>query len=162
MDFSATQIIPILPSHVEAIIAWKYEGDLALYNLDQTEETKQNFLNHDYYVMVNQHGEVIGFYCYGVEAQIPYGNIYHAYDDQSYTDIGIGMNPRYIGKGYGYPFFMRGLDFLTSCLNTSKFRLSVLDHNLRARKLYHRAGFRVQAIFPANLPNRHFIVMIKE
>jgi [ribosomal protein S18]-alanine N-acetyltransferase len=162
MDLTNTRIEPINTKHIETIIHWRYEPPYDIYNMDMTEETINNFLNRNYYVLLGEFEELLGYYCYGEEATIPYGNIYKVYENSSYTDIGLGMNPKYVSQGLGLDFLNKGLDYFAEVLSTTKFRLTVLESNIRGRKLYQKIGFKVMNYFPSNLGENKFIVMIKE
>jgi [ribosomal protein S18]-alanine N-acetyltransferase len=162
MNLEDTRIEPIHRDHIEEIIQWEYDPPYDIYNMDMTQETIANFLNRNYYVLLGESNDLIGYYCYGEEATIPYGAIYKVYEDSSYIDIGLGMNPKYVSKGFGLDFLNRGIDYFSKLLDTHKFRLTVLESNIRGRKLYQKNGFKVMNYFPSNLGDNKFIVMIKD
>lgn len=156
------QIKPIELQHIKEIMTWKYGPPYELYNLNDNEETKNQFIKAPYYVLLNEKNDLIGYYSHGIEATIPYGDVYKAYIETDYLDIGLGLNPKYTSKGFGEEFMKQGLDYFSNRFNTTKFRLTVLDNNIRGRKLYHKMGFKVLHTFPSNIGQCHFLVMVKD
>lgn len=157
MDY---QILPMKEIFAKIISNWVYKQPFSVYNMDGTKEDEEELLTQNYYVVVNEFDDIFGFFCIGLSAQVPYGNKFNVYNDKNYLDIGLGMNPKYIGQGMGNWFLNFGLTYFEKKYQNNKFRLTVLDFNERAIHLYHNNGFKISNYFNA-LNNRIFIVMNK-
>ena len=159
MRFSETNIEPIKIEHVKKIIEWQYKEPYDIYNLEDDEEILDSFMSRHCYVLTHNYGEIIGYYYYGQEATITFSST-KAYEDNSYIDIGLGLNPKYVSCGIGPWFLNHGIDYFSNLLNYNKFRLTVLENNVRALKLYTKVGFKISYIFPSNITKANFIVMV--
>jgi RimJ/RimL family protein N-acetyltransferase len=163
MEFGETTIKPITIEQAKEMIDWKYPSPYDLYNLDNNHETLTNLMDqNNHYYILSSNEDIIGFYCYGEDATVPSGYPYKAYADSGYVDIGCGMNPRYVSLGLGSWFLNLGMDFFIQLLKLKKFRLTVLENNIRGLKLYHKVGFRVRSTFPTHFSMNNFVVMVKE
>lgn len=136
----------IFPMNMDAalqISKWTYEEPYVLYSFQETKDTMDEFMNYDYY-FANKilEDEIFGYFCFEDAALVP------ASEKEIYTedalDIGLGMNPKFCGRGMGFDFLNAGLKFaVDNKLNgRSKIRLTVADFNKRAIKLYERVGFK--------------------
>lgn len=120
---------------------WTYEEPYNIYNGVRNDEFIQELLDGSYFAVLDEKDKLVGFYCFGSAAQVPVGKQYQAYDDISFVDIGLGMRPDLCGKGKGYDFLLKGIEFAQKKFLTKKFRLTVASFNKRAIKLYERIGF---------------------
>lgn len=136
------KIRPMDNISAQEISSWHYDGIYEYYDMDSSEESIDEFMNGSYYKAVDDDENLVGFYCFGTSAQIPSGNLYGAYDDKNFTDIGLGLRPDLCGKGLGYEFFIEGMKFACEKLSPKMFRLTVAAFNNRAVRLYESAGFR--------------------
>ncbi|WP_432663000.1 GNAT family N-acetyltransferase [Wukongibacter baidiensis] len=126
---------------------WTYEEPYNIYNGNKNDEFIQELLDGSYYVVLGEESELVGFYCFGTAAQVPVGNQYGVYDDVSFIDIGLGMRPNFCGRGKGYNFLLKGLEFSRKRFLTKKLRLTVASFNKRAIRLYERIGFKKMEVF---------------
>lgn len=126
---------------------WQYTEPYDWYNLNGAKECVEEFLEDNYYTVLNQEEQVIGFYCYGTSAQVSVGKVKGFYDDTTYTDIGLGMNPLLCGKGHGPNFVKLGMEHAKNKYGSQKFRLTVADFNIRAIKTYEKVGFKEIGVF---------------
>ncbi|SDJ10136.1 GNAT family N-acetyltransferase [Salimicrobium halophilum] len=116
---------------------WRYEPPYDLYNDPFSEESLQEKLDGSYRAVLDENGELFGFYCTGESAVIPVGKKLGVYEDAA-IDIGLGMCPDMTGKGYGRAFMAA----IIEDINTEEtLRLSVAVFNERAIKLYEAFGF---------------------
>lgn len=125
----------------EIISKWTYQEPYSIYNMDGSEECMSELLDGSYYSAFDEEDNLIGYFCFGKSAQVPAGNQFRAYDDNAYTDIGLGIRPDLCGKGLGFSFLEKGIRFAYSELSAVKIRLTVAGFNQRAIKVYERAGF---------------------
>lgn len=147
--------------HAKQILTWKYEPPYDFYNNEETSESLKELLENPYYAVVNHDQELVGFFCIGSAAQVPYGSIVGAYDKdmKDMKDIGIGMNPVITGQGLGTPFFSFILSYIQETYQLYSIRLTVAKFNKRAIRLYTKLGFDKKVEFSRG--TTEFITMIK-
>jgi [ribosomal protein S18]-alanine N-acetyltransferase len=138
--------------NAEQICSWKYEKPYDLYNMDAN--AVNELMSNNYYEVVNNEKQLIGYFCFGKEAQVPGWN----YDDES-IDIGLGLNPSLTSKGLGTSFVMAGIKYAKQNLNEGKFRLTVATFNERAIKTYKKLGFITCGEFKHSKTNKPFYIM---
>jgi [ribosomal protein S18]-alanine N-acetyltransferase len=143
------------------VCRWCYEEIYSIYSMDGSTECTSELLNGSYYCVKNEDNKMIGFYCFGQDAQVPIGNMYGAYKDKDFMDIGLGMRPDLCGKGNGYEFLRKEIEFAKTLFGVEKLRLTVAEFNQRAVRLYEKSGFK--RIMDFNRTNENgntkFIVM---
>ncbi|GLC88281.1 GNAT family N-acetyltransferase [Lysinibacillus piscis] len=139
------------------ISSWQYAASYDFYNGDASEEFKQELLEHAYEAIVNEQGELIGFFCTGTAAQVPKGHKDHAYL-ASCIDIGLGMKPALTGQGLGTAFFTFIIQHIKQN-HSVPLRLTVAKFNERAIRLYEKLGFERQMEFSTAVD---FIVMVQK
>src|SRR4051794_3398290 len=130
-----------------AILAWRYEEPYAIYNADPA-ALDQGFAMlldpaNAYFAALTPDGQVVGYCCFGPDAQVPGGD----YADASALDVGLGLRPDLTGGGRGLDFVRAVLAFGRSRFAPARFRLTVAAFNVRAQRVYARAGFRVAGRF---------------
>lgn len=147
---------------VNQIVKWKYLSPYSIYNMNETAECLNELLNGSYYSVLDGVDNLIGYFCFGKSAQVPAGNLYGAYNDDDYTDIGLGVRPDLCGKGLGLRFLEQGINFARREFSAEKFRLTVAGFNQRAINVYERAGFIKEISFErvSEKGRIEFIVMI--
>lgn len=114
---------------------WKYSGKYSFYNFSKDKEELNKFLgssswNDMFAVIDNKSSELIGFSSYLFENGLMW--------------LGIGLKPKYTGKGHGETFVKAAIDFGLEYYNytESKILLSVAQFNKRAIKIYEKIGFK--------------------
>lgn len=134
------------------IVNWKYEPPYSFYNMSDTihwtedPEEIEELMDGSYFSVSTLNNELIGFYCYGQNAQVPDGVKQGLYMEER-LDIGLGLRPDLTGNGNGYFFVRKGLEFGQSKYETTAFRLTVASFNHRAISLYKKVGFRNKETF---------------
>ncbi|WP_253905416.1 GNAT family N-acetyltransferase [Bacillus sp. THAF10] len=144
--------------HAENILMWKYEIPYDFYNNDVTEENIFEMMNGNYRCFLNEEDEIIGFFCIGEAARVPAGHPLGIYKEVA-TDIGLGMNPKLVGKGHGVLFCQHVLDQVQKIELGSPLRLTVASFNKRATHLYEELGFKKKDTFHKGTVE--FITMVK-
>ena len=134
------------------ILTWQYDPPYDLYNQDA--EDFAELMNGSYYAVLNSANEMIGFYCIGTPAQVPKGHDFNVYQEP-FLDFGLGLKPKLTGQGNGYDF----LKFIILLLNAGNLRLTVVNFNKRAIRLYEKFDFKQVDCF-SNGKNE-FITMVK-
>lgn len=147
------------------ISTWQYPAPYRLYSLDGSEEVIQELTDGSYYSVVNDRGQLIGFFCYGQTACVP-GGIKKGLYKECCTDIGLGMAPAWTGKGLGQEFLQVGMQFAQQHLKACCLRLTVAAFNKRAITVYTRSGFVKTAAFGCQTASGwmrfHIMKQIKE
>lgn len=131
----------------KAISSWKYEELYSIYSFDGSENCIDELMDGSYYYVLNEFGELAGYFCYGRSACVPAGFGAQVYNRNDVVDIGLGMRPDLCGKKMGLSFLKAGLDYAKELYNNDKFRLTVAVFNKRAIKLYEKAGFIKEKTF---------------
>ncbi|MDZ4581535.1 GNAT family N-acetyltransferase [Bacillus cereus] len=139
------------------INTWTYEEPYSLYSFSDEKEVIEELLDGTYYGCCDDQGDLIGYFCFGANAQVPGGRDANLYGGEDVIDIGLGMKPALTGKGIGKEFFQAGIAFATKEFNAKMFRLSVATFNTRAITLYKNIGFKQGTIFLSR--GREFMLM---
>jgi [ribosomal protein S18]-alanine N-acetyltransferase len=144
--------------YAKQILNWRYDSPYDFYNNEESSESLNELLENPYYAVLNQNDELVGFFCIGSAAQVPFGSTVGAYNEDI-KDIGIGMNPAMTGQGLGTPFFTYILSYIKETYQLDSIRLTVAKFNQRAIHLYTKLGFVKKVEF--NRGTTEFITMVK-
>lgn len=167
-DFAAgLEFAPLAEEDADAILEWQYSGELAAYGFatadpDERAEERHDLLDpaNGYHAARTRNGELVGFCCFGPDAQVPGGD----YREPA-LDVGLGLRPDLVGRGLGGAFVAAILDFSRRELAPPLFRLTIATWNRRATLVYERAGFRAAGRFrrtaPGGDPGAEFLVMVR-
>ena len=122
---------------IKSIARWQYDPPYSQYNGQYVvgpvwKLRLYRFLRFDYYVVDDEHGNLIGTFTF--QKLAPRKVI-----------IGLGMRPDLTGQGHGLAFVQAGLAFARKQYNPRSFHLNVAPFNKRAMKVYKRAGFEFVA-----------------
>jgi [ribosomal protein S18]-alanine N-acetyltransferase len=131
--------------HAVEILSWKYGKPYDFYNNVLSGDALLEMTNGSYHVILAGNHHIIGFYCTGKSAQVPAGDLVHAYRENC-LDIGLGMRPDLTGKGLGTDFFYFVLAEIQQCYKGG-IRLTVAEFNRRAIRLYEKFHFVKQGEF---------------
>lgn len=124
----------------QEILAWHYDGEYAFYDMAADPDDAAEFVEPDRWRLrpleparevvlqaTNESGELQGFFSF-----------------QGSTDectIGLGLAPPLTGRSLGLSLIEAGLAFAVRRWGVRRFRLEVAAFNVRATKVYERAGF---------------------
>jgi RimJ/RimL family protein N-acetyltransferase len=81
-------------------------------------------------------GELIGFFCVGEHARVP-----GLAADTSCLDVGLGLAPHWVGRGYGAAFTHAVVGFVAVAHPGLRLRAVIQSWNRRALRAAQRAGF---------------------
>ncbi len=140
------------------ILHWHYDPPYDFYNNDVSDAAIRELVDGDYQVMVDDHQEVVGFYCVGGPAQVFAGMLVGVYDTPG-LDVGFGMRPDLTGQGLGTAFCTFILEDIKG-ISSHPIRLTVATFNERAIHLYEKLGFVKEKTFLRD--EIEFITMIKK
>jgi len=129
---------PLRWSDARAISRWHYDGAYAFYD-----QGRLPMLSLALFRMP------LGMV--GLEAFVVFGDIDEANERVGIftfiqrggvVEIGLAMRPDLTGRGLGLSFVQAGLDFARHRYAPTRFTLDVAIFNVRAQRVYERAGFR--------------------
>ncbi len=137
---------PMDEASARAILAWRYDGPYATYNLDDGDGALIELLDprSPHVAGRDERGELVGFFAYGTAAEVggdPTPALYAAGGEEGLLSVGLGLRPDLTGHGLGLAFVTAGLDYAREHFAPRAFRLFVLSFNERAMRVYERAGF---------------------
>jgi [ribosomal protein S18]-alanine N-acetyltransferase len=115
------------------IAEWQYDEKDGIHNLGNDPEDLGDFITMQrwqtgFYVAEDERG-IAGFIRFGSS-------------EDSVLEVSLGLRPDLVGKGLGFSFLSRGLDFAKNAFHPKRFRLSVAIANRRACKVYILTGFQ--------------------
>lgn len=149
---------PLAPPHAAAIVRWRYEPGLSLYDLAESDLAWLLAPELNYYAALDGDGALAGFACFGDDAQVAGGH----YGGEA-LDIGFGLAPERTGRGEGRAFVSAVCDFAAGRWRAPLLRLSVATFNRRAISVYRHLGFRPTDCFVGS--TRHgsllFMTMVR-
>lgn len=148
------------------MLNWRYPGLPTLYNPspEEMEDDIEVLMTpvYNYYVVRSALGLLVGFCCYGSDAQVPGGD----YSLRNAVDVGLGMNPALTGRGLSHPFLAAILEWGRTIFAPDYFRATVAAVNVRSQGMFARAGFLIVQRFrpqdqPQNQGGHEFLVMLR-
>jgi RimJ/RimL family protein N-acetyltransferase len=159
---STLRFTPISAEQAREVLNWRYLELPTLYNPDP-EELEGDIAvlltpAYNYHAVRSLEGLLVGFCCYGADAQVPGGD----YSLRNAVDVGLGMNPALVGRRLSHAFLAAILDWGRQCFEPDYFRATVAAINLRSQAMFSRAGFLITQRFrPRDNDTHEFIVMVR-
>ena len=152
-------ISPLSEENAREITTWCYDPPYDLY--DQEPVHLAGLLNPDYryHQVLDEIGNLVGFCCYGLDAQVPGGEYHEKFHEV--LDVGVGMRPELTGQGLGETFVAEILDYGRTTYCPEEFRVSVAAFNKRSLKTFQKLGFKIQGSFMRELVEIEFHQMVK-
>jgi RimJ/RimL family protein N-acetyltransferase len=153
---------PMTETSAREVVAWRYPGLYALYNMPPEEGEEEIAILLDprfgYYAVFDEASSLFGFCCFGTDAQVPGGD----YSDDRALDVGLGIRPDLVGKGMGQDFLEAILDFAHREFDALYFRATIAQFNARSRRVFERAGFEEVQTFRSDSTNPlEFVVVAR-
>ena len=151
---------PMDEASAREMCTWRYEPPYDFYNPHPkgTDARIRHLLdpNMIYYTISDDDGTLVGYCCFGADAQVPGGT----YEEPA-LDIGLGMQPALTGQGHGGSFFAAIVDFALLALAPRRLRVTVAAFNQRAMRVYEKAGFKPVESFGRNGDGVEFVIMTR-
>ena len=142
------EIRPLTEAHGDAIATWRYPDRYSTYDVGEGATPADG-----YWAVVSE-GELVGYCCFGLEARVP------GIEEEGDTlDVGYGMRPDLLGKGFGRAFVAAIVDFAVDEFSPQRLRLLILTWNQRSRKVAEALGFQKTGI--AGSGEGDFLVMMR-
>ncbi len=152
---------PIDEVRARELLRWRYEPPYELYNMEaeSADEVVQFLLDpqNGYYSITDEHGDLVAFCCFGMDAQVPGGD-YRA----PAVDIGLGVRPDLTGQGQGATYVDTVIDFARRTFQPPALRVTIAQFNQRARRVWEKAGFRPVQTFDRMLDAMPFVILVNE
>ncbi len=165
---------PMTEADARAILAWRYDGPYATYNgpdpangeaFDALFELLDS--RSPYFAVRDAGHELeppLAFFALGSSCEVgqEIGAPYTLRPDGSAT-VGVGLRPDLTGRGLGLSLMQAGLNYASERFAPTGFRLYVYAWNVRAIRVYERAGFVAagETRVPAKDGGRVFIEMTR-
>jgi [ribosomal protein S18]-alanine N-acetyltransferase len=152
---------PITEPEAREVLNWDYPDIGTLYRPDPNEmEDDIRVLltpTYNYYVARDVGGYLVGFCCFGEDAQVWGGDYTH-----NALDVGLGLNPELIGRGLSHQFLAAILDWGRQTFAPECFRATIATVNVRSQALFARAGFMIVQRFRAMTAEPYeFVIMLR-
>jgi len=136
-EASLLNIVPLTSRHAAEMESWEYDGQWSIYNGEELSNIA------DYWAVLNDAEELVGFYCTGEEARVP-----GVTADPNLLDIGLGMRPDLVGAGNGREFASAIMTHCRTHYKGVQARAVVQAWNVRSLRLAENMGFRVVGEHP--------------
>ena len=154
------QYKPVDGESAQEFLVWKYEAPYDVYNYDQANFEKDLAYHidpannlHSMYV----DDELIGYCSFGRDAQVPGGD----YSEDA-IDIGMMIKPELTGQGLGTAFAANIIHHATVTYKPNKLRVTILDTNLRAKRVWEKNGFQKIQTFERESDRTPFVILTKD
>ncbi|MDF2964250.1 MAG: acetyltransferase, partial [Paenibacillus sp.] len=129
------QIVPLTEAHCRDICTWSYPAPYDIYNWrpweimlsEQEEFADEDLREEQYRAVVDEDGHLSGF------AQF--------FPITGVTRLGLGMRPDLCGRGHGVEFVRAIAAEAKRKAPANEIDLEVLSWNIRAFRVYEKAGF---------------------
>jgi RimJ/RimL family protein N-acetyltransferase len=148
-------ITPLIPENALEIITWCYDPPYDLYDLTPEDLTGLLLPVNRYHAVLNENSDLIGYCCYGLDAQVPGGD--YSQGEPVILDIGVGLHPDFTGRGLGKDFVSAILAYAAKLYAPKIYRVTVAAFNQRSLRVFRSLGFRVTHSFIRDLVELEFI-----
>ena len=156
MDYHFT---PITDFEARTVLSWRYPFLESPFDLDDLDDDIAALLApaYHYFAARNHDGELVGFCCFGEDAQVPGGDY-----ALPALDVGMGLRPDLTGRGLSHDFFQAVLAWGVALFAPECYRATVAAINVRSQGMVARAGFLITQRFHAQSGKpEEFIVLLK-
>ncbi len=147
--------------YAHAIAKWKYPPPYETYSFRDDETEFIDIMNGLHFAVIDTiKKDLIGFIAFGPAAQVRIKGKDKIYNDESYTDLALGLRPDLCGKGYGKYLLTAACKYIKELFPEDGVRVTTEYCNIRAIKLYSKMGFKKCHTFRKGFMGKKFIVMI--
>lgn len=141
-------------------LKWKYEPPYEIYNYSP-EHFEEDLAYHldlanNLYSLYRE-DELFGYCSYGRDAQVPGGD----YSEEA-LDIGMMIKPELTGQGQGSNHANEVIRYGISKYKPKKLRVTILESNLRARRVWEKNGFKTNQSFERNSDQLRFVILTRD
>ncbi|MFQ4141063.1 GNAT family N-acetyltransferase [Chlorogloeopsis sp. ULAP02] len=143
------------------ILTWCYEPPYDFYNLDpeKLESTLATLLNPEnrYHTIWDENRAVIGYCCFGKDAQVPGGDY-----SQEALDVGMELRPDLTGQGQGTQIIQAVIVFARQNFQASQLRVTIAAFNQRALRAWQKVGFEIVNEFVKASDRQRFLILNRD
>lgn len=143
------------------IVGWSYPPPYDFYNVRPEDCGRALGALADprnaYYAITEPSGDLVAYCCFGADAQVPGGD----YSSPA-LDIGLGLCPDLTGQGRGTGLVNAVLGFARDTFGACRLRVTVAQFNVRAQRVWEKAGFRPVLAFSRQRDATQFVMMLRE
>jgi len=134
------------------ILTWRYAGVQRVYDLANDEESFQDLLEPlNFGLSEKPRGQLLAFLTLGPQASVPLPELAGIYEDESYTDLALGLRPEECGKGLGKYIVAAGILLAAELFPEDGFRVTVARNNPAALSIYEALKFTKIAEFTGEI-----------
>ena len=133
------QIRPMIREQAEEILTWRYLPPYGVYDLEADDLYALLNPAYRYHYVLGHTGVLVGYCCYGIDAQVPGGE--YASGEPQVLDVGVGLRPERTGQGQGKDFIKAILHYGWKVFRPDVFRVTVADFNQRSMNTFRNLGF---------------------
>ena len=156
-------IKPITLAEIDMFVRWCYEPPADVYNMlqsggdgDEYDEIVAYFAEPDYHCSAILHeDEFVGFCTFGLDGRVIGGDY-----SQPALDIGMGMKPNLTGQKHGDSFIAAIIQYANDTFAPPLLRVTINVTNLRALRVWKKAGFVQQERFTCPRNGKPFFILI--
>lgn len=143
---SMIEVRPSTERDVREFAGWRYDPPYNTYDINESlEEAIAYFLDPGTRCHTLHEGDAVVGYCtYGHDAQVPGGD--YRVDA---VDVGLGVEPQRTGAGEGIRFVNAVVAHSIAAYDPSLLRVTIAAGNVRALRVWTRAGFSEASRFSA-------------
>ena len=134
------EITEMTEEYAKEISGYHYPAPYDVYDLKGTEEEVAELMNGLHRAALYD-GKLAGYVAFGWSAQPRCEASVQTYEDESYSDIALGLAPEYCGRGLGKDLLQAAVRYVKELFPEDGIRLTVRADNERAIRLYESAGF---------------------
>lgn len=142
---------------IREYLEWHYEPPYDIYDLDPDEAQKMVRYLMDpevnSYGIRDEAGSLVAFCTFGPDGQVPGGD----YGAEG-LDIGLGVRPDLTGQGRGLTFVNAVIAFARRAFAPTALRVTIAEFNLRAQRVWEKAGFQRRQRFERVPDGMGFVV----
>jgi len=157
---SGIHYLPTDEKSAREFLAWKYEAPYEIYNYSP-ENFEQDLAYHlnprNNIFSMYQNDTLIGYCSFGRDAQVPGGD----YSEDA-LDIGMMITPELTGQGQGTGFVASIIQHASETYKSGKLRVTILESNKRAMKVWENNGFRQIQSFERESDETGFVIFTKD
>lgn len=153
------QVHPITRDQAERIITWSYPPPYGVYDLSPDDLNGLLNPEYRYHQVMDQDGNLVGYCCYGLDAQVPGGE--YSSGEPDVFDVGVGMHPNLTGQGRGATFVGAVLRYGEATYPLKAFRATIAVFNQRSLRTFQGLGFEIMGEFVRESGDMHFYQLEK-
>ncbi|CAM4486271.1 GNAT family N-acetyltransferase [Nocardia ninae] len=128
---------PFTRSDARQVAGWQYAGPWQIYDFGSADDDELPSAADGYTAVADADTDrIVGFFCIGPEARVPGLD-----EDPAVVDLGVGMDPQWVGRGHGGHFGTTVLAQLRRDYPATPVRVVIQSWNTRSRQLFRRLGF---------------------